>query len=102
MKKDPTIARVWVTKYALTRGIEDYTDVQQCLDTAPDGRMISVNGSWGGFFHKPDWHLTYNDAVLRVLEIIESAQELLVRKENKLNKLEAKFRKELAVEKSES
>lgn len=55
--------RAWVTKYALTEGIqaiwaEDYFDVSDRMI-----RRITDNGYYMAFFHKPHWHLTEADAV---------------------------------------
>jgi hypothetical protein len=64
-RNNPKI-HVWVTKYALTSGITE-KEAEHCIDTVPDGNMISV----GYFcFHKPDWHLTAEEATLRKQQMI--------------------------------
>ncbi len=60
MKNDPII-EVWVTKYALTSGIQHHTNAEHCVGTST--RMIKVPGPYGGAcFHGDDWHRTRADA----------------------------------------
>lgn len=53
---------VWITKYALTSGIQERRLLEVCSE-----RMITVvppPGEYGCiFFHKPDWHDTKAEAV---------------------------------------
>jgi hypothetical protein len=66
MNTDPII-HVWITKYALTEGIQE-TDAEHCLAAAPKGTMINCP-SLGVFatFHGEgrDWHRTKEGAVAK-------------------------------------
>lgn len=58
---------VWITKYALTQGIQKKT-AEGCFDTSPT--MISVRGGYAPeFYHNNDWHRTEADAINRALEM---------------------------------
>ncbi len=95
---------VYVTKYALTTGIEVYRDVEQCVDRVYDRGdgtptdtvldMIRVRSEWGNYFHKQgrDWHLTEEAARLRVVAMKaakrKSLQKALARLEAPVKLLE--------------
>jgi len=66
MDSDP-VFNVWVTKYALTTGIEQYADARQCLASSPNGNMIQCDGLCSPCFHGEgrDWHRTRESAVKR-------------------------------------
>ena len=55
---------VWITKYALTVGIQERTVKEQCSE-----RMVSLvplKDEYGGIYvHKPDWHETREEAIAR-------------------------------------
>lgn len=52
--------KVWITKYALTKGIFE-TDVEVCREINPD--MVKQTGiQWPQYFHKPHWHESWGDA----------------------------------------
>lgn len=60
-ESDRRIPKVWITKYALTQGITEATDVRVCSDV--NENMIDAGRS--RYFHKPDWHETREAAVER-------------------------------------
>lgn len=54
--------KIWVTKYALTKGILEADDGEIC-EIVPKG-MIRSKCLGGGhtYFHKPDWHESKEEA----------------------------------------
>lgn len=73
-----------ITKYALTTGI--FSAIGNVCTEAGHGRMIEVNGS--GFFHKPDWHTTVEEAVARVQVMREASRKSLIKKIAKLESMD--------------
>jgi hypothetical protein len=71
MKNDPTIPVVYVTKYALTRGILRFKDVRHCISTSEG--MISAGRA--GFFHGEgkDWHRDLEGAQGRARKMRDKA-----------------------------
>lgn len=73
---------VFITKYALTRGV-----LEKELIGGVDAKMITVRwmGGMNGFayFHKPDWYLTREEAV-------ERAETM---RDNKIKQLKAQIEK---------
>ena len=59
--------KVWVTKYALTVGIQEYDDAQQ---TSPNMVCVSCNG-FHEYFHGEgkEWHVTRESAIRRAEEM---------------------------------
>lgn len=52
--------KVWITKYALTTGIEEV----EAEVTESRGSMIQVTGrQFGTYYHKPFWHTSREEAV---------------------------------------
>lgn len=83
----PTLREVYVTKYALTRGILRFENVEHCVPTSTD--MIRVTYSNGGYqhFHKPDWHLTPAAAYERAMEMRDRKIAKLKKRLEQLEKL---------------
>jgi hypothetical protein len=84
--ENPIIPKVWITKYALTRGVYTAENVEI------DGSMIRFKQA--GFLstvyvHKPDWHETEAEAMAQVKVMLDAAQRAL---EKKLAKLESQKR----------
>lgn len=53
----------WISKYALTEGIRAWRVVDCGSDMV---QTIAADGSRGwGYFHKGDWHATYEEAAAR-------------------------------------
>ncbi len=74
--------KVYVTKYALTKGIQRYGRATWKVES-----MIRVDIKdqfFGRYFDKPDWHTTYAEAVAR-------AEQMRVDKLNSLRKQLAKL-----------
>jgi hypothetical protein len=63
--------KVWVTRYALTKGI---LEVESSVE---DGRMVRTTDSWAAYCHKPDWHMTKAEAVERAEEMRKRKPEAL-------------------------
>lgn len=59
MKKLTTKFFVYVTKYALTKGIEK-REVRDCFDISPT--MVASDGHFSDHYHGDDWHRTYECA----------------------------------------
>jgi hypothetical protein len=77
---------VYVTKYALTKGI-----IVVELIKGDDERMVTVKWKEGGYpayFHKPDWHLTREEAVSRAKAMKANKLESLKEQIKKLEKRE--------------
>jgi len=74
--------KVWVTKYALTKGILE-VEVDSPVE---DERMVRASGGWTTYYHKPDWHMTKAEAVAR-------AEEMRTKKLASLRKQAAKLEK---------
>ncbi|MFT9078075.1 hypothetical protein [Ethanoligenens sp.] len=53
---------VYITRYALTEGIY-LAEVE--LSQTDDSRVTVLRGRHSGIFHKPDWHVTWTDAINR-------------------------------------
>lgn len=88
-KENPTIPKVWITRYALTKGTMTAENVEHCLSSVPTGKMICDRrlGGYSPMYHLPDWHLTEQAAVARVLEMIQSRRESLLKTGKKLDRL---------------
>jgi hypothetical protein len=81
------LKKVWITKYALTQGVFTAENVELCLDTVPDGSMISfkTQNDPSGFgyvqmYHKPDWHESREAAKARA-EAMRMAKIKTLRKQ---------------------
>ena len=90
MKKEVPTYTVYVTQYALTKGIQEKevwlcgNDVQ-CSDVNQCVMVNVVLGSFSNeFYHKPHWHVTKEDA-------IKQANAMKARKVQSLNKQIAKI-----------
>lgn len=66
-KERPIIGEVFVTKYALTKGIVRYENVEWAVDISAS--MIVVPGRPQTFFHVEgrDWHRTFEGAQKRAM-----------------------------------
>lgn len=78
--------KVWITKYALSRGIFE-KDAELCPGT--EGRMISVRSDhWGSeIYHKPDWHESEQEAIQRAVIMAKNKQSTLQKQIVKVEKL---------------
>lgn len=79
--------KVWITKYALTKGIYE-TEAKDCFDINPD-MIVEVNDSWHQVAHHGnDWHRTHEAAVLRANEMKTKKRASLKRQLAKVETLE--------------
>jgi hypothetical protein len=76
--------KIYVTKYALTKGIQVY-DATSFNDEPKMVRVDGADGTYREYFHKPDWHETR-------LEAIEHAQKMKLAKIKNLEKQLAKIK----------
>jgi hypothetical protein len=89
MKDDPKI-KVWVTKYAFTKGILVYGDAEHCLSISD--KMISVRrNEFTTCHHKPDWHTSEEEAVAAVEKMRQKKIAGLKKQITKLEKMEVKI-----------
>ena len=79
--KEEKTTTVYITKYALTKGI--HKDEAARLPEDYPNMAISGSGSGYGYFHGNDWHLTKEAAIAR-------AKEMQV---NKIKSLEKQLKK---------
>lgn len=73
--------RVWITKYALSKGIFE-CEAEVCSDINP--AMIDARSH--GYYHGHDWHRSYDAAVVRAEDMRRAKIKSL---EKQLAKLEA-------------
>jgi hypothetical protein len=59
--------KVWITKYALAKGIIECEGVITTIH--PNMVEVMCPGIWERYFHKPHWHTTRKDAVSRAEEM---------------------------------
>lgn len=75
------LVKAYITQYALTRGI-----FATVVETTHIDTMVSTTSRFKQYFHKPDWHLTYEEAVARAEEM---RQKKIASLEKQLAKLKA-------------
>lgn len=82
----PKRIRVWITKYALTRGIYQ-SNVEMCNpETSPNGMIVDTTTGCSVYFHKRDWCHTREEAVGQAHEMrVKKIQSL----KKQLTKLES-------------
>lgn len=90
MKDKRTIIKeVWLTKYALTNGVERLENVEDVGDGMIADRK---SGGWTNHYHGREWHRSHADAVADVLSRIAAKRKSIAKTLAKLDKLEAKYR----------
>ena len=89
MKDDIILAKVYVTKYALTKGIQIFENVRQCVSVSVD--MIATADKHSQCFHKGDWYTNPNAAIKKAEEICSKKIESLKKQISKLEKMEFKI-----------
>lgn len=67
--EEETKITVWVTKYALTTGIEKHEAVTTCSDDMVCVRGDRIKGEYDQHFHGKDWHTTEEEAKKRAEEM---------------------------------
>lgn len=79
--------KVWITKYALTKGIIELDDAEICSNVNPTMIRVKRNG-YLNYFHKDQWHDSFAaaqiDANKRVSKKLTSINKQL-RKFSNLN-----------------
>lgn len=95
MSANPIIPRVWITKYALTKGIFELADVEQAVEIS-DGMIVETTGSYRNRYHGEgrEWHRTCESAVTKVMEMIAAKRKSVAAALAKLDKLEEKLKGE--------
>lgn len=90
-ENDPVISKVWITKYALTKGV--YTAENVVQRRSINDQMIEVqyktaSGYISSFcIHKPYWHTTEDEARAQVVKMVEGKMKALIKKKHHLNKV---------------
>lgn len=81
---------VYVTQYALTKGILVFKDVEHCIDINID--MICIRrGGFMTMFHGDDWHASETAAKAKFEEMRIKAISNLQKKLKKLDNLKPQF-----------
>jgi hypothetical protein len=75
--------KVYITKYALTKGIFELDAVQ-----TDNPRMIASRGQWTNYYHKPDWHSSKSDAINRAEDMREAKIKSLEKQLKKIKDIE--------------
>lgn len=83
-KPDPILPVVYVTKFALTKGVLAYKNVKHCTSVG-NGGMISTGGLT--CYHKPFWYENLSDALAHVEKLRRARIASLQREIVKLNNL---------------
>lgn len=65
---------VYITRYALTEGVY-LAEVE--LSQTDDSRVTVLRGRHSGIFHKPDWHVTWTDAINQAEKMRKQKIQLL-------------------------
>lgn len=83
--------KVYVSKYALTRGIIVVSGevVSETSET-----MFKANAQFPTYYHKPDWHLTMTAAANQALLMVQRKRVSIKKALLKLAELEIKLRGE--------
>lgn len=84
--------KVWIAKYALTKGIYE-CEVTSCAPDHPD--MVYTINSWRIYFHNNEWFPTREEAVNRALAMIAAKQQAIKKQLTKLNDLAFKLKASL-------
>lgn len=84
--ENPPGVRIWITKFALTRGV--YTAEEAQIE---DGMAVVPQSGFprSVVFHRPHWHLTREEAEARVAEMVKAERRSLGKKLKKLDALPA-------------
>jgi hypothetical protein len=75
--------KVYITKYALTKGIFELDAVQ-----TDNPGMISSLGQWTNYYHKPDWHTSKSSAINRAEDMREAKIKSLEKQLKKIKDIE--------------
>ena len=86
--------KVWITKYALTDGIQE-AEAETCGDVSAKMIEVRTPGSLVQYFHGEgkDWHRTEKDAIKRALVMAEKKEKSLRKELNKIAQLNVSFGK---------
>ena len=77
--------KIYITKYALTKGILE-KDAER-HETRTSTAVVGYEGNYYEYFHGQDWHLTRELAVLRANEMAAAKIKSLKKSLKKLEKL---------------
>lgn len=78
--------RVYITKYAMTKGIIVRDDA-----VLVEGGMIKIPGQFSAYYHKPDWHTSARDAVVQAEKMLRARIASLERSLEKAGKTKFTF-----------
>lgn len=89
MTQEKQLTEIWITKYALSTGVEKV--MAEIKNDVATYHPI-VDSLYKNYLHKGEWHLTESDANKRVLEMIARKRISIQKQLSKLDKLEAKIK----------
>ena len=82
------VFRAWITDRALTKGIK-VCEVRDCFTTSPKMvEGITDDALTDAYYHKPNWHRTYQEALARAEEMRTKRIASLKREIKKLESLQ--------------
>lgn len=89
LKANPVLPKVWITKYALTKGVYTAENVVHSLSIS-SGMIVIHYQTPGGYtssfcIHKPYWHETEDEARAQVVRMVERKMKALMKQKHKLN-----------------
>ncbi len=82
--------KVWITKYALTRGIDE-SEAEICSSVSDEMiKVLAIRGTltYDNYFHKPYWYSSREAAVMHANAMRAAKLASLKKKISKLEKLE--------------
>ncbi len=82
--------KVWITKYALTKGIKISDDARVCGETSDNMIEVKENG-YGGYYHKPYWHTSEEDAKEQVKVMIKAKLKSLKKQMAKMEAMAEEY-----------
>lgn len=76
--------KIWVTKYALTKGVLEF-DAEIC---SPPTMVKVLGGRYSTYFHRGDWFTSRSDAIDRADDMRDARIKSLEKQLVRLRKLE--------------
>lgn len=77
--------KVWITKYALTKGVFEI-NAEICEDTQ-ESMIEEVGAGWLTYYHKPHWWPSKESALLRAEQMRNAKIKSLQKQITKLDKM---------------
>jgi len=83
--KNEIIAKVYVTKYALSTGISVFKDVEWCREISEGMIAGRIEGHLTQHFHGNEWHRTKEEALARAEEMRNAGIKSAMKKVDRLS-----------------